>query len=492
MRAFLVAPVLLAAAASAPAATRHVCPDGSGEYPHLRAAVEAAESGDEIELCAGVFDGPDNLDIVVGPKSLVFRSVAGRDATTIDATQFGGEWDERMPHFCLALDAGTTTRIEGITLANAFSWPRADGGAIRAAGASLTLVDSRIEGLPYPTAAERGAGVFVEGGFLRAEDCEFIENGAALWGGAIYAVGGRAEVERCYFRGNGACAYGGAVCMEDGSLIDCVFDPGGAGPCEYTSGNHVHVTGSATILRCRFNGGWNVDSGGLFTGSRSEVLVDDCVFEDCSADVFGGAAFLYGTVTIRDTIFRRNWGAWMGGSDLFCSGRIVLDHCMFVESGTQRSSIHVGRLCEGPIGTVTVSHCVFVGSGSAATIEVQDGGSLLVENSILAFAASSWAPATPIVCHGAPARVEIRCTDIHGNQGGDWVGCAIGMEGVDGNFSADPLFCSVANEDYSLQADSPCAEENSGGCGLIGARGTGCTPSALENSSWGRIKTLFR
>ena len=497
MRAPVVAfGLLLGLAVPATAAVLHVCPDGSGEYPHLRAAVEAAQSGDEIELCGGVFGGLDNLDLEVGPKSLVFRSVAGRDATMIDATILDGdEGDGRTPHFCFSLDPGTTTRIEGITLANAFygQWSgEGDGGAIRAEGASLTLVGCRIVGPPYQNGAAHGGAVFAGDGFLRAVDCEFIRNRAASYGGAIYASGGRVEIERCYFSGNGACAYGGAVCMDDGTLIDCTFDPGGALYCDYTSGNHVIVGGTAQILRCRFNGGWNVDSGGLFTGVDSDVLVGSCIFEDCSADVFGGAAFLYGNVTIRNTIFRRNWGAWMGGTDLYCVGRVRLEHCTFVESGSQRSNISVGRMCGGPAGSVTVDHCVFVGCGSDATIEIQETGTLVLENSILAFGARPGGSVTPVRCVGTPADLRVRCTDIYGNQGGDWVECIAGLGAMNGNLCADPLFCSLENEDYSLRAESPCAAANSGDCGLIGVLGAWCGPSAIQPSTWGSIKALYR
>lgn len=497
MRPIVFAPALFIAAGTASAATIVVHPDGSGDVPDLRAAVELALSGDVIELGAGVFGGLENLDLTVGGKDLVFRSISGRDATMIDATilEDAEEGDGRTPHFCFALDPGSTTRIEGITMAYAFHGRapgEGDGGTIRAAGASLTLVDCRIEGLIHRNGAARGGGVFIEGGFLRAVDCEFVRNKAGTYGGAIYARGGRVEIERCAFSGNGACAYGGAVCMDDGSLIDCTFDPGGAMYCEYTSGNHVIVGGNARILRCRFNGGWNVDSGGLFTGSSSNVDVGSCVFEDCSADVFGGAGFLYGNVTIRNTIFRRNWGAWMGGTDLFCAGRVRLEHCTFVGSSAQRSSITAGRLCGGQSGSVTADHCVWVGCRPMATIEIQETGTLVLQNSILAFGGAADYPITPVRCVGTPTALTVRCTDIFGNHGGDWTDCLAGREGADGNLCADPLFCSLENEDFSLQADSPCAAGNTGGCGLIGVLGAWCGPASVERSSWGSIKALFR
>jgi len=47
------------------------------------------------------------------------------------------------------------------------------------------------------------------------------------------------------------------------------------------------------------------------------------------------------------------------------------------------------------------------------------------------------------------------------------------MEGIDGNFSADPLFCVPPPEGvYTLQPGSPCGPD--GPCGLIGALPVEC------------------
>jgi hypothetical protein len=69
------------------------------------------------------------------------------------------------------------------------------------------------------------------------------------------------------------------------------------------------------------------------------------------------------------------------------------------------------------------------------------------------------------------ARLSLSRSDIHGNAGGDWVGDLAGLLGVDGNFSAPPLYC--APDDRHLQAGSPCAPDQTG-FGLVGALGVGC------------------
>jgi hypothetical protein len=67
------------------------------------------------------------------------------------------------------------------------------------------------------------------------------------------------------------------------------------------------------------------------------------------------------------------------------------------------------------------------------------------------------------------------CSDVHGNAGGDYVDCISGLMGVDGNQSADPLFCDASSDDFTLHAASPCAPANApAGCGLVGAFDVAC------------------
>lgn len=84
----------------------------------------------------------------------------------------------------------------------------------------------------------------------------------------------------------------------------------------------------------------------------------------------------------------------------------------------------------------------------------------------------------------------LTCCDIHGNAGGDWTGAIAGQLGINGNISADPLFCDPAADDFTLRGDSPCAP--GGECGLIGAWPVGCDPTPAVESTWGAIKSLFR
>ena len=97
-----------------------------------------------------------------------------------------------------------------------------------------------------------------------------------------------------------------------------------------------------------------------------------------------------------------------------------------------------------------------------------------------------------MVSSAAPA---ISCSDVFGNTDGDWVGCLSGQGTLNGNFSADPLFCNRSEYDLTLAAYSPCLPGNHPAgwdCGLIGALGQGCGPVALTAQTWARVKARYR
>lgn len=79
------------------------------------------------------------------------------------------------------------------------------------------------------------------------------------------------------------------------------------------------------------------------------------------------------------------------------------------------------------------------------------------------------------------------CCDVYMNEYGDWCDRTAGQAGINGNISANPLFCGDADPlmRHMLHANSLCAAENSPGCGGIGAFGVGCDPTAVETISWG-------
>jgi predicted outer membrane repeat protein len=171
-----------------------------------------------------------------------------------------------------------------------------------------------------------------------------------------------------------------------------------------------------------------------------------CVFSGNQA-MRGGAVAAKGisSLTLENCSFVQNTADKGGGLFFDSPGPSSLQGCTFAEN-TSPGGAHLS--VNASLGdTVTVDRCIFAfGYGSEGILWDQTGF------------------------------LELTCVDIFGNTGGDWVGVLAGLENINGNLHADPLFCGGANPEnpWSLNESSPCAPENNPGCGLVGAYPVGC------------------
>ncbi len=96
MRTFvMVFPLCLIFTTPVLATTYLVQPDGTGDFPTIQAAVEAALDGDVIELTNGIFSGNGNWDIDFLGKRITVRSQSGNPELCIidceEARQVAGD-----------------------------------------------------------------------------------------------------------------------------------------------------------------------------------------------------------------------------------------------------------------------------------------------------------------------------------------------------------------------------------------------------------------
>jgi hypothetical protein len=420
-----------------------VAPDGSGDYPTIQAAIDAANDRDIIELLDGTFTGDGNRDLDPLQKQITVRS-RGDDAEQcrIDC---GGE--PGSPHVGFRLEGQATPAfvLEGITIENGYTEDR--GGAIQ-------IVSS--------------------GYAMRAERCAFRNNVALEWGGAIYLPHDSvAEFRDCTFAGNMAPekhpgGYGGAV--------------------------HAYSTGHIEFTRCTFSNNEAAEQGGAINLLLMLANFEDCVFVDNHAGGGGAVWSQNSTPSFVRCSFSGNTATEDAGAVAFSVGyggwTSQLIHCTLWGN-------HAGR--GGAVGIFTtdplIDHCVIhdnSASEGAAIFLFGSGDAAIIRNTIIT--ANLEGPA--VTCDaGLTVLPELSCSDIVSNAGGDWVGCIADQAGVDGNLSAPPQFCSSspgADGHYALQSDSPCAATAQPTCGSIGASAETCGTSIVETRSWGRIKRCYR
>jgi hypothetical protein len=145
-----------------------------------------------------------------------------------------------------------------------------------------------------------------------------------------------------------------------------------------------------------------------------------------------------------------------GGGVCCIASDAIIEDCTFIEN-------------EGDIGGA-----LFATAGSSLTIRGNasiDGGGIfctdtcqvVVEASLICFSVSGGA-----VSAWASCVVVLSCSNVVGNEGGDWTFDIADQLGLRGNISADPRFCEQDSVELRVQADSPCSADSSG-CGLMGA-----------------------
>jgi len=201
------------------------------------------------------------------------------------------------------------------------------------------------------------------------------------------------------------------------------------------------------------------------------VYLDSCLIEDNYSESKGGGIYFYPYVmSIVHCILRNNTAQFGGGMywEESYEGEVIRN-CVF--DGNTCLADGVGSGIFIFYVDARLENCTFVNNvsqnqaypGAAAyTFGLDVDKCLFAFNTGTSFSWYNW-----------ESSITISCSDIYGNSGGDWVGEAAGQNGVDGNFSADPLICYLPGGDYNLQEASPCRPDATG-CGLIGAGTVGC------------------
>ncbi len=132
-RCIAVALLLLVAASSADGATILVAPDGTGDFPTIQDAINAAADGDSIVLASGRFAGVGNRNIDTLGKAVAITSRYGPSETTVDA-------ELQSPVFHIHQGETSTTVISNIMITNGYA-PGEHGAGMRCDGASPLLAD---------------------------------------------------------------------------------------------------------------------------------------------------------------------------------------------------------------------------------------------------------------------------------------------------------------------------------------------------------------
>jgi len=281
----------------------------------IQDAIDAANSGDVIELQPGTYTGPGNQNIDFAGKTLTLRSIDPNDPDTVAATVIDCTGTTRAFLFRNEEDANSV--INGLTIVNGFHTLK--GGAIYCQAASPTIKNCIITA----NSANYGAAIYCEqAGNPTLTGCLFVDNAARI-GAAIYFKESTATISNCVFRSNSAAPHsGGAIRSYDSTLTitDSTFENNSA----QTAGGAINSSDGANLnlKNCVFAGNSalrGADPAGLLGGALScgegDIIIANCLFAGNSA-MHGGALLSFSSrITIANSTFADNYA--IEGSTLY-------------------------------------------------------------------------------------------------------------------------------------------------------------------------------
>ncbi len=434
--------LVFAMISSGHATVLNVNANGSGEYPHIQAAIAAATDGDTILAAPGTYTGTGNRNIDFGGVDLVLFGAAGPDSTVIDLE------GERGFHF-----HGGETRaaiVQGFTIMNGFHYYWGAGMLIE--GSSPSLIDLVLDSndIDYGDyLGGDGAGIQCNDGYPLLDNVT-IQNSSG--GGGMHCVGGGLDLRNANFYSN-----------------RCINGNGGGLSLANTAAVLMHVVFVDNYVS-------EGSGGGLYCGGDSVIELSDILFEENETDQHvvgggnggGGMACSGCSPTLSDVRFLRNLGSAGGGMACWNSSP-TLSNTLFYKNEAWYGH-HLNLFNSSP----TLSNVTFAETGfewwnyGLSSIRCTYDSSPILSDVIVAFSHVAG------ILADDTSYPSLSCCDVFGNEGGNYLGNLPDQTGLNGNISDDPLFCDPPGMTFTLDANSPCLPFNNDCGAQIGAFGLGC------------------
>ena len=321
-------------------------------YPTIQAAIDAAWSGDTIQIADGTYRGDGNTEIDFGGKALTLRSENGPAACIIDGNGVAGGF-----YFHSGEDSHCA--VDGFTISNAGNVDM--GGGILCVASSPTI-----------------------------RNCVFLANNGGFYGGGICnAYGSSPLISQCAFKNNSASSggvlyFGGGVVNRFASnpvISDCTFIGNEAGD----GGAMVNEDSRPQIIRCLFRGNTSSLHGGAVANiGQSRPVFSHCTFADNTAVGNGGAVYSEeGTEAhLEHCLLTGNSAGWFGGAVANDGATVTLTNCTLAANCGKK----YGGLWNGAGSVAHLDSCILWGNidndglGSIETTQIsRDHADVTVE-----------------------------------------------------------------------------------------------------------------
>ena len=423
-------------------------------YNHLRDAITASSSGDEIRVAQGLYRPDRGSGVTLGDRGATFRLVdnvtlsggyagygepfpdarniavyetvlsgdlAGNDAQTIDVCNLlsAASRSENCYNVVTGTDCNETTVVDGFTITGGNANGSRDrdkyGGGVH--DGNLTLKNCCIVG----NSAFYGGGVGCYGGGMILES--IVSGNCARSGGGIYNV---LKVVGSTISGNCAIQYSGggmSILSEAATVTDSRIDDNRA---SQNGGGLYIVSCNPMLTRCSLAGNSaNVNGGGIYVDGGTSGGNPN--FHQCS--IVGNTA-----------------GGDGGGIHTYGYSLSKLDSCVLTGNSAGGKG---GGICDASsrgssLVNCTLAHNDAANRGGAVCYNSYPAAERVLTNCILWYNSDSLGATRDYsqICNMAgPFTVPIRYCDIQG-----WTG-TMGGSGTIGTISDEPLFADSDGAD---------------------------------------------
>ena len=407
MRRAISGCVLVLCCSLANAALIHVGADGTGSFPTIQEAIDAAADGDEIVLAVGTYTGEGNKNLSLGGKTITLRSTNPGSASVVAATIIDCEGQGRAFRLYATYETPATV-IDGLTITNA------NESGIQLYRSSPTIRRCIIRNNSNDGS---GGGIWSRLSGAQVIECRIVENSsgeASGTGGGIYLDRpSGATIAHCTVSRNVSLYYGGGIeCSRSGDAVirNCLITDN---TTVYHSGAGISIwyNSSPVIANCVVSGnlahGTFADGGGICCSNGSNPTLRGCLVMGNEATESGGGIYATCPMRIQHCTIVDNWAGGTGGGIHCCGGEAEL---------SLSNSILWDNTSPGLYGR----QLVVAGSGSWG------------------FAAA-----------------EVGYSNVQGGQGSVVVDPGATLDWGSGNISGAPLF---ADADWRVSGDSPCVD----------------------------------
>jgi len=443
----LVAGAALSVSCTTFATTWHVHPNpDSGHATTIQEGIYLASPADTVLVACGTYYDCTHQDLygdyncVIMQSGVCLRSETGEaDCVTIDAQGSG------RGIYCYGVDG--SAKIEGFTITHGYL-PLRGGGGMLCYDSSPRLTNCTFSENVVDSVGS-GGGMKCYNSSPTLTGCMFSGN-CAMNGGGIHSMLSSVRLSSCTFSSDSAANWGGGICFDTDSadsIVDCIFLDNIA----RQGGGVYFQMSSPPLARCVFSGNTGRNCGGGIMCGGSSPRLTHCIFSQNSAQ-WGG---------LRSSLWDGSGGAVMSfGLTPQTMSFPTLSGCTLYRNSVVDKGAGIYSFS---LSIVTVENTIIASGTSGAAVWCEQG-----------------------------ATITLSCSDVYDNAGGDWIGCILGQEGINGNFSAPPLFCEPESGDFSISEYSPCAPSHSPpGCGLIGADSVACSITRVDVAEAEMPTTLY-